>query len=168
MTEDHHQQLLRHPEAGALALNRSSSLVRWGLAALATLERTIRFPNHRQVGWLHFDGQRVAAKGEVRVPRACTVELQVSIEGVRDLAFFGELGVENIQSLDLWSAGGYLRDRDLANLEALPGLTALDLSWCKNLTDAGLAQFRPLHGLVELTLPSSITNDACNAFYGPG
>lgn len=96
MTEDHHQQLLRHPEAGALALNRSSSLVRRGLAALATLDRTIRFPDHRQVGWLHFNGQRVAAKGEVRVPRASTVELQVSIEGVRDLAFLRELGAEDI------------------------------------------------------------------------
>ena len=100
MTEnDSHQPLLRYPQAGALALNRPSSLVHRGLAALATLDRTLRFPDHRQVGWLHFDGRRVAARGEVRVPRASRVELQASIGGLRDLAFLRELGAEDFQGL---------------------------------------------------------------------
>jgi hypothetical protein len=193
MTEnDSHQPLLRHPQAGALALNRPSSLVHRGLAALATLDRTLRFPDHRQVGWLHFDGRRVAARGEVRVPRASRVELQASIEGGRDLTFLRELGAEDLQGLDL-RAAYYLRDEDLASLEALRGLTALNLAgcwsltdaglaqlaaleqltalnltWCRKLTDAGLAHLRPLQGLVEVSLPDSITFDARAAFYAPG
>ena len=139
MTEnDPHQPLLRQPQAGALALNRPSSLVHRGLAALATLDRTLRFPDHRQVGWLHFDGRRVAARGEVRVPHASRVELQASIEGGRDLTFLRELGAEDLQGLDLRAAGEYLRDEYLAPLEALRGQTALNLMQCK-ITDAGLA-----------------------------
>jgi F-box/leucine-rich repeat protein 14 len=68
--------------------------------------------------------------------------------------------------LILW--GWNLTDAGLAHLAKLPQLTTLNLESCENLTDAGLAQLRPLHGLVELNLPSSITNDARNAFYAPG